>query len=268
MSTQDTFDPAAEAAKIAFDRTGKGEPVLLISGFPQTRRSWNRIVPRLSPAYQAIAADLPNFGDPGFLPVPATTENVGAIFHEFVGKLPASVHVVAHDFGAPPVSFWMEINPLMVLLADHRVEVADALVVFRRTQVCFDRGGGGLTRPWAFRGRPADQGRSRKSHPAILTRSQIGQRDRNGVSMPLQRGPVIGAEFEDGDPPATNPVLVPNVLVGRDQNVEPVPLGRPEEIAVAQLMPTHLKGVPDFDAGEDRPQTSRDAVIEKGSQAR
>ncbi len=86
--------------------------------------------------------------------------------------------------------------------------------------------------------------------------------------MPLQRGPVIGAEFEDGDSHAAKPVLMANVLVRRDQNVEPVPLGRPEEIAVAQLMPAHLKGVPDFDAGEDRPQTARDAVIKKGPQAR
>jgi hypothetical protein len=26
-------------------------------------------------------------------------------------------------------------------------------------------------------------------------------------------------------------------------------------------MPTHLKGVPDFDVGENRPQTARDALI-------
>jgi hypothetical protein len=97
--------------------------------------------------------------------------------------------------------------------------------------------------------------------------SQIGQRDRNGLGMPLQRGPVIGAEFEDGDPQAAKPVLMANVLVRRDQNVEPIPLGSPEEIAVAQLMPTHLKGVPDLDAGEDRPQPARNAVIEKGPQA-
>jgi len=96
----------------------------------------------------------------------------------------------------------------------------------------------------------------------------MGLGDRNGLGMKLQRGPVIGAEFEDGDPQATKPVLMPDVLVGRDQNVEPVPLGRPEEIAVAQLMPTHLKRVPDFDAGENRPQTARNAVIEKDPQAR
>jgi hypothetical protein len=45
-------------------------------------------------------------------------------------------------------------------------------------------------------------------------------------------------------------------------------LGSLEEIAVAQLTPTHLKGVPDFDAGENRSRTARDAVIEKRPQAR
>jgi hypothetical protein len=98
--------------------------------------------------------------------------------------------------------------------------------------------------------------------------SQIGQRDQNGPGMPLQGGPVIGAEFEDGDPQAAKPILMANVLVRRNQNVEPVPLGRLEEIAVAQFMPTHPKGMSDFDAGENRPQTARNAVIEKCPHAR
>ena len=96
----DILDPPTEARKIAFDRVGQGEKVLLISGFPQTRRSWNRIIPLLSPAFEMIPADLPNFGDSGFLAVPATSENVGKVFHAFVGKLGAPLHVVAHDFGA------------------------------------------------------------------------------------------------------------------------------------------------------------------------
>jgi pimeloyl-ACP methyl ester carboxylesterase len=93
-------DPAAEARKIAFDRIGHGEKVLLISGFPQTRRSWNRVIPLLSRNFEAIPADLPSFGDSGFLEAPATTENVGKVFHAFVGNLGAPLHVVAHDFGA------------------------------------------------------------------------------------------------------------------------------------------------------------------------
>ena len=63
MSAIEGFDPVVEAGKIAFDRRGNGEPVLLISGFPQTRRSWKKIVALLAPNFEAIAADLPSFGE-------------------------------------------------------------------------------------------------------------------------------------------------------------------------------------------------------------
>jgi haloacetate dehalogenase len=63
MPENEILDPVCEAAKIAFDRSGSGERVLLISGFPQTRLSWKKIVPLLSPSYETIAADLPGFGD-------------------------------------------------------------------------------------------------------------------------------------------------------------------------------------------------------------
>jgi pimeloyl-ACP methyl ester carboxylesterase len=105
------FDPKAEAKRIVFDRTGKGEDVLLISGFPQTRRSWNKIVPLLSGEFTTVAADLPSFGDSGLLPAPATTENVGRVFHEFVGDLGAPLHVVAHDFGAWVAYSWALLFP-------------------------------------------------------------------------------------------------------------------------------------------------------------
>lgn len=107
-----TLDPGAEAKKIAFDRVGKGDPVLLLSGFPQTRRSWNRLLPLLSERYQAIPADLPSFGDSGILSAPATTENVARVFHEFVvASIGTPLHVVAHDFGAWCAYSWALLYP-------------------------------------------------------------------------------------------------------------------------------------------------------------
>jgi pimeloyl-ACP methyl ester carboxylesterase len=100
------MDPVNEAKSIAFDRVGSGEKVLLISGFPQTRRSWNKIVPLLSVKFQTIAADLPSFGDSAILAAPATTENVGRIFHAFVSTIGSPLHVVAHDFGAWVAYSW------------------------------------------------------------------------------------------------------------------------------------------------------------------
>jgi pimeloyl-ACP methyl ester carboxylesterase len=110
-AAETSFNPKTEAKRIAFDRAGKGEKVLLISGFPQTRRSWNKIVPLLSAEFETIAADLPSFGDSGILPVPATTETVGRIFHEFVSDLGGPVHVVAHDFGAWVAFSWALLYP-------------------------------------------------------------------------------------------------------------------------------------------------------------
>jgi pimeloyl-ACP methyl ester carboxylesterase len=94
------MDAKSEARKIAFDRSGTGDKILLISGFPQTRRSWNRLVPLLSRKFETITADLPSFGDSGILDAPATTENAGRVFHEFVAGQGTPLHVVAHDFGA------------------------------------------------------------------------------------------------------------------------------------------------------------------------
>jgi pimeloyl-ACP methyl ester carboxylesterase len=105
------LDAPREATKIAFDRIGNGEKVILISGFPQTRRSWNKLIPFLSPPFQAIPADLPSFGDSGFLSAPATTENVAKIFHEFVRHLGTPLHVVAHDFGAWCAYSWALLFP-------------------------------------------------------------------------------------------------------------------------------------------------------------
>jgi pimeloyl-ACP methyl ester carboxylesterase len=105
------LDAVSEAKKIAFDRIGKGEKVLLISGFPQTRRSWNRLIPLLSLKFQAIPADLPSFGDSGFLSAPATTENVARVFHEFVATFGVPLHVVAHDFGAWCAYSWALLFP-------------------------------------------------------------------------------------------------------------------------------------------------------------
>jgi pimeloyl-ACP methyl ester carboxylesterase len=109
--TQAPLDAVSEAKKIAFDRVGNGENVLLISGFPQTRLSWSRLTPLLSSKYQCIPADLPSFGDSGILSAPATTENVGRIFHEFVTSLGAPLHVVAHDFGAWCAYSWALLFP-------------------------------------------------------------------------------------------------------------------------------------------------------------
>jgi pimeloyl-ACP methyl ester carboxylesterase len=106
-----SFDAEAEARKIAYDRVGRGEKVLMISGFPQTRLSWNRLIPLISHKFEAVPADLPSFGDSGMLEAPATTENVARVFHVFAAAQGAPWHVVAHDIGAWVAYSWALLFP-------------------------------------------------------------------------------------------------------------------------------------------------------------
>jgi pimeloyl-ACP methyl ester carboxylesterase len=111
-NSPEELDAKGEAGKIAFDQVGSGEKVLMISGFPETRLSWNKLTPLLSQKFECIPADLPSFGDSGILAAPATTENVGRVFHEFIAeKLGAPLHVVAHDFGAWCAYSWALLFP-------------------------------------------------------------------------------------------------------------------------------------------------------------
>lgn len=85
--------------------------------------------------------------------------------------------------------------------------------------------------------------------------------------MPLERGPVVGAEFEDGYSHAGKPVLVANILVGRDENVEPFALGGLQEIAVAQLVPPPLEGMSHLDVAKSSPEAPWNAMVENDPQA-
>ncbi len=48
---------------IAYSKYGKGFPILLLHGYPQTKLMWRKIIPILSNHYTVIASDLRGYGD-------------------------------------------------------------------------------------------------------------------------------------------------------------------------------------------------------------
>src|SRR3954452_9783100 len=55
-------DHPAEA-RLAFDRAGQGEPILLLHGHGLSRRSWDPVITALSAERDVIAVDLPGHGE-------------------------------------------------------------------------------------------------------------------------------------------------------------------------------------------------------------
>jgi haloacetate dehalogenase len=93
-------------ATINLVTAGRGEPVLLLHGYPQTHAIWHRIAPPLARTYTVICADLRGYGDsskPKGLP-DHSNYSKRAMALDMVEVMEAlghrSFHLVGHDRGA------------------------------------------------------------------------------------------------------------------------------------------------------------------------
>lgn len=84
---------------------GRGDPVLLLHGFPDTLGLWRGVAPRLAAAgFRAIAPDLRGYGETG-APASRSAYRIERMVDDATGLLRAlgidgPVHVVGHDWGA------------------------------------------------------------------------------------------------------------------------------------------------------------------------
>jgi len=79
---------------------GKGDPVLLIHGFPQTWYEWRHIMPALAKNYTVVAPDLPGLGDSSKPLTGYDGKNVAEAIHQLVTHLGFKrIFLVGHDIG-------------------------------------------------------------------------------------------------------------------------------------------------------------------------
>jgi pimeloyl-ACP methyl ester carboxylesterase len=93
--------------RLAYWRAGHGRPVLLVHGYPETRRIWARNIGELAAAgFDVIAPDLPGYGDSdppagGVADIPTYSAAMSALVRDVLG-LPACA-AIAGDVGAQVV---------------------------------------------------------------------------------------------------------------------------------------------------------------------
>ncbi len=87
---------------IAYTRTGRGEPVVLVHGIGHRRQAWDPVLPSLVRKREVIALDLPGFGESPRLPagetysIPAAMGRFAELFDELGLDRP---HVVGNSLG-------------------------------------------------------------------------------------------------------------------------------------------------------------------------
>ena len=97
---------------IEYEVTGRGRPVVLLHGFPDTGRLWRHQVPALAEAgFRVVAPDLRGYGRSD---KPASVEAYSFVM--LVGDVVAvlddagidKTHVVGHDWGAALLGCWLQ----------------------------------------------------------------------------------------------------------------------------------------------------------------
>ncbi|HWH43145.1 MAG TPA: alpha/beta fold hydrolase [Thermoleophilaceae bacterium] len=94
------------------DGPERGDPVLLVHGYPESSYMWRDLMPRIAAAgFRAVAPDLPGFGDSPADPPGTWDRAVAAVgrFHEAMGLGP--VTLVVHDWGGLIALRWACDNP-------------------------------------------------------------------------------------------------------------------------------------------------------------
>jgi pimeloyl-ACP methyl ester carboxylesterase len=106
-STATTFFTTAEppglpATRIAYERHGAGEPLVLLHGIGHHRQAWDPVVPALAERREVIAVDLPGFGEsPAHPPgLPYSPDAAAAVLGAFFDALGLGVpHVAGNSLG-------------------------------------------------------------------------------------------------------------------------------------------------------------------------
>ncbi|MFF1914260.1 alpha/beta fold hydrolase [Streptomyces sp. NPDC058239] len=90
------------AVSIAYERTGSGEPLLLLHGIGHHRQAWDPVLPVLAVERDVIAVDLPGFGASSALPdgVPYGLANMVPVLGAFCEELGLDrPHVAGNSLG-------------------------------------------------------------------------------------------------------------------------------------------------------------------------
>ena len=97
----ETLDVTVSGATIHARVGGKGEPLLLLHGYPQTHVMWHVIAEELVKSYRVVAADLRGYGDSVAREGNFTFRAMAQDLIEMMRQLGyTNFHVVAHDRGA------------------------------------------------------------------------------------------------------------------------------------------------------------------------
>lgn len=140
----ETHELERDGVKLHARRAGRGAPLLLLHGHPQTHAMWHLVAPRLAERFEVVLLDLRGYGDSGR---PAAGEQSAAYakramaadaLHAMRAFGHATFQVLAHDRGAR-VAHRLALDHPQAVQRMLLLDIAPTLAMYRNTTEAFAR---------------------------------------------------------------------------------------------------------------------------------
>ena len=103
----ESHQTTAFGTSIAWTEMGRGDPLILLHGLADSRRTWRRAAPILAEHFHVLMPDLPGYGQSGRPDAPYTLSWHSQVLSEWMNTIGIEkAHFCGHSFGAG-VSQWM-----------------------------------------------------------------------------------------------------------------------------------------------------------------
>jgi pimeloyl-ACP methyl ester carboxylesterase len=91
---------SVRSTKLHYVTGGRGAPVVLVGGWPESWYAWRKVMPALAAQHQVLAFDLPGQGDSDLVTA-YDTQSIAAYLHDALAQLGINqTFLVGHDVGA------------------------------------------------------------------------------------------------------------------------------------------------------------------------
>jgi pimeloyl-ACP methyl ester carboxylesterase len=106
---------AVNGIQIHYVIGGKGDPLVLLHGWPETWYAWRHVMPALAKNYTVIAPDLRGLGDSSKPITGYDGKTVAEDIHQLIGKLGfKTIFLVGHDIGTQVAYSYAAAHPTQV----------------------------------------------------------------------------------------------------------------------------------------------------------
>ena len=124
MKVEESLTSEVNGVQLHYVVGGRGEPVVLLHGFPQTWYEWHRVIPALAERYRVIAPDLRGMGASSKPRNGYDNQTVAEDIYQLVRQLSLQgIILVGHDVGASVAYAYAAAHPDEV----HRLVVMETV---------------------------------------------------------------------------------------------------------------------------------------------